>query len=196
MFEEVKTVKISTKILIVLTALWMLLIFLMSAQAKEASSKASDTVTAAIVDMMYGEDKPKTAQDLGFEKSNEVLEKILDKGIVPKDDVFGRSKFTFKNDIRKIAHIFLYFVLAVLINTAFLSHFEKNKLVNIVISFAVCAVYAVLDELHQYFVPGRGMDLRDVAIDCFGVLTGIVFVAAVCGVIKLVKIAINKRKTA
>ena len=186
--------KLRTKILIVFTALWMLLIFVMSAQSKEASSEASDNVTAAIVDAIYGEEKPQTTDDVGASDSNTMAQNLIDRGLVPKDDWFGRNKFYFNNDVRKLAHIFLYFVLAVLINTAFLSHFEKNKLVNIIISFAVCAVYAFLDELHQYFVPGRGMELRDVAIDCFGVLIGMFFVAVVCGVIKFAKIIVNKNK--
>lgn len=183
--------KIKTKILIVLTALWMLLIFLMSAQSKEASSEASNNVTAAIVDVMYGEDKPKTAQDLGFEKSNEVLESILDKGVVPKDDILGRSKFTFKNDIRKLAHIFLFFVLAVLVNSTFISAFGKNKARYIMISLAICAAYAAFDEIHQYFA-GRSALVSDVGIDCVGALFGLVFVAGVCAVTKLVKLRANK----
>jgi len=34
-------------------------------------------------------------------------------------------------------------------------------------------LYAVTDELHQHFVPGRSCELRDVCIDSAGVLCGI-----------------------
>jgi VanZ family protein len=31
-------------------------------------------------------------------------------------------------------------------------------------------VYAILDELHQYFVPGRYMSLLDMGVDSLGIL--------------------------
>lgn len=34
-------------------------------------------------------------------------------------------------------------------------------------------LYAVSDEIHQYFVPGRSCELRDVCIDAAGVLLGV-----------------------
>jgi len=44
-----------------------------------------------------------------------------------------------------------------------------------VFSFVFCSVYGVLDELHQYFVPGRCPSLIDIGLDCFGALFGILF---------------------
>ena len=43
-------------------------------------------------------------------------------------------------------------------------------------SLAIGVIYAVSDEIHQYFVPGRSMQISDIVIDSFGVLSGI-FVA-------------------
>ena len=37
----------------------------------------------------------------------------------------------------------------------------------------VCILYAVFDELHQIFVPGRGVELRDVLTDSAGAVTGV-----------------------
>ena len=37
--------------------------------------------------------------------------------------------------------------------------------------------YAVTDEIHQYFVPGRSCEVRDVVIDSCGVLVGALIVA-------------------
>lgn len=37
----------------------------------------------------------------------------------------------------------------------------------------VTAFYAASDELHQFFVPGRSCQLRDVLIDTAGVVAGV-----------------------
>ena len=34
-------------------------------------------------------------------------------------------------------------------------------------------IYAVTDEIHQHFVPGRSCELRDVCIDAAGVMAGV-----------------------
>ena len=33
--------------------------------------------------------------------------------------------------------------------------------------------YAITDEIHQTFIPGRSGEIRDVIIDSFGILTGL-----------------------
>jgi hypothetical protein len=40
---------------------------------------------------------------------------------------------------------------------------------NILIAAASCALFAISDEYHQTFVPGRGGTWTDVAIDCVGI---------------------------
>jgi VanZ family protein len=40
------------------------------------------------------------------------------------------------------------------------------------LSLAICIIYAVSDELHQLFVPGRGCQLKDVIIDTAGAVSG------------------------
>lgn len=39
--------------------------------------------------------------------------------------------------------------------------------------------YAVLDEIHQYFIPGRAMSAVDVCIDSAGALIGIIIVRVI-----------------
>lgn len=41
------------------------------------------------------------------------------------------------------------------------------------IPWAIGAFYAVTDEVHQYFVPGRSCELRDMLIDACGVAAGV-----------------------
>lgn len=69
--------------------------------------------------------------------------------------------------LRKTAHLAVYFVL-----TAFLVLALRGLLSSArrqtACALGLCAVLAALDELHQYFVPGRSCQLRDVIIDTLG----------------------------
>lgn len=42
------------------------------------------------------------------------------------------------------------------------------------LALATCIVYAVSDEIHQLFVPGRGAQVKDVMIDSTGAFAGII----------------------
>ena len=46
-----------------------------------------------------------------------------------------------------------------------------------IISWLVGTLYAVTDEIHQSFVPGRSCELRDIGIDSCGVLAGVMIVS-------------------
>ena len=75
--------------------------------------------------------------------------------------------------VRKSAHFCLYFLLGTL---AFLSVLTYDKIdswlkVSIGIDFAF--LYAVSDEIHQRFVPGRSGELRDTLIDLSGAVIGV-----------------------
>jgi VanZ family protein len=66
--------------------------------------------------------------------------------------------------LRKLAHATEYAVLGLLLVRA---------LGRPLLSFAVGTAYAVTDEIHQAFVPGRVGSPLDVAIDAAGVAVGI-----------------------
>ena len=80
-----------------------------------------------------------------------------------------------QNAVRKAAHAFEYFVLAVLIFNAASITWQKTRPV---FTFVVTVLYAVTDEIHQYFVPGRGCRVRDVMIDAAGAAAGILLCLA------------------
>ncbi len=65
--------------------------------------------------------------------------------------------------IRKLAHIFLYFILYLLSYNVF-----KNKKY----SFLFCLIFAITDEVHQYFIPGRSCEIRDILFDTSGAFLG------------------------
>lgn len=67
--------------------------------------------------------------------------------------------------LKKIAHFIEYFILGMLTYRA------TN---NILISISFCILFAVSDEFHQSFIPGREPRVRDVIIDSFGSITAII----------------------
>lgn len=72
--------------------------------------------------------------------------------------------------IRKNAHFFLYLALGLLVINAL-------KRINIAryksITFLIITFYAISDEVHQIFVPGRSPEIRDVFIDIAGACVGV-----------------------
>lgn len=79
---------------------------------------------------------------------------------------------------RKTAHALLYLVLGLLCMAALLQHSLDMK-VRTAIALCISAGYAVTDEIHQLFVPGRGTQFSDVCIDACGALIGILLVVLV-----------------
>ena len=77
--------------------------------------------------------------------------------------------------IRKLAHYTEYLILGILVINL---NNNKNKglylsMIVCLLSILICIIYAISDELHQSFVPGRSCQLVDVTIDFIGALTGI-----------------------
>lgn len=70
--------------------------------------------------------------------------------------------------VRKTAHFSLYFILGLLAFLSTVSYFSLPLAARTLISAGICLLYAVSDEIHQHFVPGRSCELRDVAIDFCG----------------------------
>ena len=77
--------------------------------------------------------------------------------------------------VRKIAHFTIYTILGVLL----MGTMTKTKLKikwRVLITLGAGIIYAVLDEFHQSFSPGRTPKITDVYIDTLGVLLGIVII--------------------
>ena len=69
--------------------------------------------------------------------------------------------------VRKLAHFTEYFILGILLCNL-MNCYGKKAIYAIVI----CIIYAISDEVHQYFVPGRDCRIIDVIIDSFGGIVG------------------------
>ncbi|MBM7661670.1 VanZ family protein [Bacillus mesophilus] len=72
--------------------------------------------------------------------------------------------------VRKNAHFFVYLVLGVLVINAL----DRRKKRSMLLAIGICILYAISDEFHQLFVPGRGAQVKDVFIDSAGACIGIV----------------------
>ncbi len=72
--------------------------------------------------------------------------------------------------VKKSAHVVEYAVLYFLLFRAWSSKWEKTDKKILIWSMVVAVLYALSDEWHQTFVPGREGTFRDVGFDSIGVL--------------------------
>ena len=114
-----------------------------------------------------------------------VLVKFVKEDIFPKlSKLRNKTDIKIVNDtvafvIRKTAHISVYMVLGFF---SFVSlWFIKNRKARYFSAVAVAAIYAISDEIHQMYVPGRSCEFRDVCIDTCGAAIG----AVICLIIVL-----------
>ena len=71
----------------------------------------------------------------------------------------------------KFAHFVGYLILCVLVLNALNISGSGSNL--ILLAGLICVGYAIGDEIHQMFVPGRGPQIKDVFIDSSGASVGI-----------------------
>lgn len=128
--------------------LWLFVIFLFSCESATDSTKTSKSFTKQVIIVV----EKITKVDLNEIGKNKMIDK------------------TFKV-VRKFAHFFEYFVLAILLMFFLKNYFEVNlKLVMVVC--ILCLLYSITDEIHQLFVPGRTGRVVDVCIDFLGISLG------------------------
>ena len=88
--------------------------------------------------------------------------------------------------IRKLAHLSIYTLMGLILMSLFYTYNVCEKY-RIIYSLIFGILYATSDEIHQYFVPGRSMQITDIMIDTIGVTLGI------CFIIMINKMKKNKR---
>lgn len=96
------------------------------------------------------------------EKSTAVGNTVAQTMNIPKTNSWideSHTKLLFGLNLRKWAHVGLFGLLGLTASSWILS-FPK--------AFLICLIYSVLDEVHQYFVPGREAKGMDVVIDVIG----------------------------
>ena len=149
-------------ILIMLLLATFYIIFGFSSQNGEQSGRISEKITEAILE------KSNKYNNLGEEEKEIILHKV---------------EFV----IRKMAHFSIYTVVGLLLMALLSTYNIKNKW-GFVVTIIIGVLYAMSDEFHQSFSPGRTPKITDVCIDTLGVILGAVLVI-------LIKIIYKKMKT-
>src|SRR5699024_5961572 len=103
--------------------------------------------------------------------SSGLLMSILNsvEGILPFE---GLDMGTVHHLFRKRAHFIAYLILGMLCFNA-LKNSYPHAVKSATLAFLICILYAISDESHQLFIPGRSGEVRDVFIDSLGSITGI-----------------------
>ena len=99
-----------------------------------------------------------------------ITEKIIGRDLTNKEKKIYLDKYDFW--VRKSAHFSIYLVLGFLVLSLLKEYTTINKK-SIIISIIISLLYAISDEVHQAFVPGRSCELRDVLIDSTGSIFGV-----------------------
>lgn len=92
----------------------------------------------------------------------------------------------FHHMIRKGAHFTAYFILGMLVMFA-MEKSTRHSYKSIILTLVICVGYAISDEVHQLFIPGRSGEVRDVLIDGSGATVGIGFYLLARKVFKSIK---------
>lgn len=95
--------------------------------------------------------------------------------------------------VRKMAHFSIYAMLGIL-TMNYMNTIEGKKMSKKAIcALAFCVLYAITDEFHQYFIPGRSAEIRDVLIDSSGALMGILLTIGTTKIVKKLKTNIERK---
>lgn len=135
-------------ILIALIVIWMIIIFMFSNQISSKSTNTSKRVVGFVVD------KLSITKDMTNKERVQFIESL-------------------QTPVRKFTHFSIY-AIGGMISFTLLNEFNITKKKKVIGSFGLCALYAITDEIHQYFVLGRSCEIGDVLIDSCGAILGIV----------------------
>lgn len=128
-----------------------------------------------------------SAQDA--EQSGNVSRKISKKCVELANELSGREwspddvqrrADAFEHPLRKIAHFSEYASMGALLYVLWRQWFQAGRWLYALIG-GWLFLSAVLDEVHQYFVPGRYCSVADVLLDTCGGLTGMLVCVAIAG---------------
>ncbi|SHI81946.1 VanZ like family protein [Dethiosulfatibacter aminovorans DSM 17477] len=98
---------------------------------------------------------------------NNIIFRLIEKIALPSDfDIIYFSNF-----IRKTGHFLMYFILGILVLSLLRGKLSRSKRLGA--AMLICIIFALTDEFHQMFVPGRTPLVSDILIDILGSFFGI-----------------------
>lgn len=154
-----KKEKIIKIINIILVIIWMIIVFCFSAQVGDDSSNISGNTLRRIITFINS-----NISEIELERLVEIFQPV----------------------IRKFAHYTMYTIGGFLIYNQQVQY-KNTKKKQIVISALIGIGYAITDEIHQLFVPGRSGRFFDIGIDSLGVISGILIYIILEKIINYVK---------
>lgn len=160
MVKQLRKKKIITAVLFLLLIAVYFMIFFFSSENAEDSSALSSKVT-----------------NLLFSLFNKIFGGNAGSADVPA------AAAEAEGGIRKLAHFIEYMTVGVLsfgIAVMWIQGIGKSFF----IVAAQLVISAGLDELHQYFVPGRSASVKDVMLDTAGGVTGIILILVIRETVK------------
>ncbi len=125
-------------------------IFCFSAQNSQNSGKLSGGITEFVISIIYPD----------FSEFSEP----------EQAEIIHNTSFI----IRKLAHFSIFLLLGFFSYMSIVSYKKPKRALKVTFSSMFCLLYAISDEFHQLFVPGRSGEVRDVCIDFSGAILGIV----------------------
>jgi len=128
-------------ILIILLIIWMITVFCFSNENAEKSGNTSGKVVETIIEIFY----KGISEEEKIEKV-EILQSIVRKG----------------------AHLTIYTIGGILL-FLFCNTYNLVLKKKILYAIIIGGIYAITDEIHQGFIPGRAPQITDVLIDTVGV---------------------------
>lgn len=133
-------------ILIILLLCTFFIIFGFSSQDGETSGGISRNITNKILQLSN------KYKDMGQEEKEQIADKT-------------------ERIIRKIAHFSIYTLVGLLL-MGLLSTYKIKEKWRVMLSVLLGMMYAISDEVHQSFTPGRTPKIADIYIDTLGVILG------------------------
>lgn len=137
----------------------MMTIFYFSHQPAKKSSKTSNSIAKKIVNTVSKNKPPK--------EKKKIEKKVND-------------------SLRTLAHFSLYFLLGLFLMSAMIMSFghKKSFVYLFVLTLILILMYALSDEYHQSFIPGRSAQFVDIVVDFSG---GLLASGIVCLVDKKIR---------
>ena len=135
---------------------------------------------------------------VSLEQSGGVTESIMGAVSDTFDELPQKDKETVIDQlqqlIRKSAHLIIYFALGFLSCNMFYS-FKIRMIKSGILGLILSVGYAISDEIHQHFIPGRACALSDMALDSAAAAVGVVVFAATALLILAIIRKIKEKRT-